>query len=59
MQITITVTKDGEDGKFKAKFRTSKGDSNVKIRDAEFSEIADKLVKILEEANTDGYIGKK
>lgn len=59
MQITIIVTKDGEDGKFKAKFGTSKGGGQEKIRDAEFSEIADKLVKILEEANKDGYIGKK
>ena len=59
MQITISVTKDGDEGKFKAKFATSKGGGQERINNASFEDIADKLTELLEEADTEGFIGKK
>ena len=59
MQITITVTKDGDEGKFKAKFGTSRGGGQERINNASFEDIANKLTRILEDANDDGFIGKK
>lgn len=58
MQVTISVTKD-KDNKFKAKFSTSRGGGQERINDVSFGDIADKLVEILEDANDDGFIGKK
>lgn len=59
MLITINITQDVQNGNFKAKIGTSIGGGQEKIRNADFSEIANKVVEILEKANTDGYIGKK
>lgn len=58
MQVTITVVKNDE-GKFRAKFGTSKGGGQERINNVSLEDIADKLTAILEEADEEGYIGKK
>ncbi len=59
MQITISVVKGSEEDKFNVKFSTSRGGGQERIKDVSYDGIAEKLVEILEEANEDGYIGKK
>lgn len=59
MQITISVVKGTEEGKYNAKFSTSRGGGQERIKDASLDKIAKKLTAILEEADEDGFIGKK
>lgn len=59
MQITISVVKGTEEGKFNAKFGTSKGGGQERIKNATAEEVANKLKDIIEDADVEGFVGKK
>lgn len=59
MQIKISVVKGSAEGMYTAKFSSSIGGGQERIKDASSEEVADFVKKMLEKADEDGYVGKK
>ena len=59
MQITVSIVKGSEDGTYNAKFGTSIGGGQTRIKDAPLDKISEALAKIVEDADKRGFVGKK
>ena len=59
MQITISIVQSSKDEKFNAKFGTSRGGGQIRVKDASYDDIAKKLTEIIKDADKDGFIRKK
>lgn len=59
MQIKISVVKGSAEGTYTAKFSSSIGGGQERIKDVSSEGIADFVKKMLEKADEDGYVGKK
>lgn len=58
MQVTISIIKGKEENTYNAKFGTSRGGGQERIRDASPEEVGKKLAEIIKKADKDGYIRK-
>lgn len=59
MQIKISIVKGSKEDTFNAKFGTSIGGGQERIKDATADEVAKKLASIIKEADAEGQVGKK
>lgn len=59
MQLKMSIVKGSKDGSYTAKFSTSIGGGQERLKDVSSDEIAAHVKKMLERADEDGYVGKK
>ena len=59
MKVEITVVKGSKEGKYTAKYATSVGGGQDRIKDVTLQEVTDYAKKLIEDADKSGFVGKK